>query len=116
MSNNKNGKDAQGHQTTHGYAGVPGRSSFSQFLALGAAADPFSLAVFFNYEISPLMVIHREERQSFAHFLTSTCAIVGGILTMASLIDSFVYAGRNRLKQGGVKQGLGMAAAQGKFL
>jgi endoplasmic reticulum-Golgi intermediate compartment protein 3 len=62
------------------------------------------------------MVIHREERQSFAHFLTSTCAIVGGILTMASLIDSFVYAGRNRLKQGGVKQGLGMAAAQGKFL
>ena len=48
--------------------------------------------MFFNYEISPLMVIHREERQSFAHFLTSTCAIVGGILTMASLIDSFVVS------------------------
>lgn len=43
-----------------------------------------------NYEISPLMVIHREERQSFAHFLTSTCAIVGGVLTVASLIDGFV--------------------------
>lgn len=25
VSNNKAGKDAQGHQTTHGYAGVPGR-------------------------------------------------------------------------------------------
>lgn len=42
------------------------------------------------------MVIHREERQSFAHFLTSTCAIVGGILTMASLIDSFVVSRRFR--------------------
>jgi len=56
------------------------------------------------------MVIHREERQSFAHFLTSTCAIVGGVLTVAGLIDSFVYAGRSRLKSGGVKTGLGFAA------
>lgn len=36
------------------------------------------------------MVIHKEERQSFAHFLTSTCAIVGGVLTVAGVIDSFV--------------------------
>ena len=56
------------------------------------------------------MVIHNEERQSFAHFLTSTCAIVGGVLTVAGLIDSFVYAGRSRLKSGGVKTGLGFAA------
>ncbi|KAK4046029.1 ER-derived vesicles protein erv46 [Microbotryomycetes sp. JL201] len=98
LTTNKPGKDAQGHQTTHGYAGVPG--------------------LFFNYEISPLMVIHKETRQSFAHFLTSTCAIVGGILTVASLIDSFVYAGRRTLKNGGggAKQGLGFAAREGKFL
>ncbi|KAI5481274.1 COPII-coated vesicle membrane protein [Pseudohyphozyma bogoriensis] len=96
LSGNRSGKDAQGHQTTHGYAGVPG--------------------LFANYEISPLMVIHVEERQSFAHFLTSTCAIVGGVLTVAGLIDSFVYAGRNRLKAGGVKEGLGFARAEGKFL
>ncbi|KAL8279228.1 hypothetical protein RQP46_008265 [Phenoliferia psychrophenolica] len=68
LSGSRTGKDAEGHQTTHGYAGVPG--------------------LFFNYEISPLMVIHREERQSFAHFLTSTCAIVGGVLTVAGLVDS----------------------------
>lgn len=83
-------------------------------------------------------MINREERQSFAHFLTSTCAIVGGVLTVAGLIDSFVvsvcapprhesweltvsspciqYAGRSRLKTGGVKTGLGFAAREGKFL
>ncbi|GAA5938031.1 retrograde cargo receptor ERV46 [Sporobolomyces koalae] len=94
---NQQSKDGHGHQTTHGYAGVPG--------------------LFFNYEISPLKVTHVEERQSFAHFLTSTCAIVGGVLTIAGLIDGFVYAGRNRLKTGGtVKTGLGFASANGKML
>ncbi|GAA6017482.1 hypothetical protein JCM10207_008242 [Rhodosporidiobolus poonsookiae] len=96
LANNKPVDNRGGHQTMHGYAGVPG--------------------LFFNYEISPLMVVHRETRQSLAHFLTSTCAIVGGVLTIAGLIDSFVYAGRNRLKQGAVKTGLGFASAQGKML
>ncbi|SGY84777.1 BQ5605_C009g05719 [Microbotryum silenes-dioicae] len=92
----KSGKDSSGHQTTHGYAGVPG--------------------LFFNYDVSPMLVIHREERQSFAHFLTSTCAIVGGVLTVASLIDSFVYAGRSRLKTGTTKSGLGYARPEGKYM
>lgn len=42
-------------RTAHGMAGVPG--------------------VFFNYEISPMLVIHTETRQSFAHFLTSYATI-----------------------------------------
>lgn len=76
-----------------------------------------STGLFFNYEISPLKVIHVETRQSFAHFLTSTCAIIGGVLTIAGLVDSFVYAGRNRLSGGtAVKEGLGYGAREGKFL
>ncbi|GAA6019343.1 hypothetical protein JCM11491_000901 [Sporobolomyces phaffii] len=98
---NQQGKDSHGHQTTHGYAGVPG--------------------LFFNYEISPLKVTHVETRQSVAHFLTSTCAIVGGVLTIAGVIDGFVYRGAKRLKTvtSGTtepKTGLGFGAAQGKFL
>lgn len=50
-SHDMGAKDAQGHTASHGSAGIPG--------------------VFFNYEISPMLVIHTEERQSFAHFLTS---------------------------------------------
>jgi len=62
-----------------------------------------------------------ETRQSLAHFLTSTCAIVGGVLTIASLIDSFVYQGGKRLKTAGtggnpVRTGLGFASANGKML
>lgn len=83
-----------GHLTSHGHAGVPG--------------------VFFNYEISPMQVIHQEYRQSFAHFATSTCAIVGGVLTVAGLIDSFVYGAQNRI-QGG-QDGYASHSRAGKFL
>ncbi|KAL7064344.1 hypothetical protein AAHC03_05822 [Spirometra sp. Aus1] len=47
--------------------------------------------VFFNYEISPLLVKLTEERKSFLHFLTNTCAIIGGVFTVASLLDAFIY-------------------------
>ncbi|CAD6576591.1 MAG: hypothetical protein CYPHOPRED_006042 [Cyphobasidiales sp. Tagirdzhanova-0007] len=86
-----------GHSTSHGFAGVPG--------------------VFFSYEISPMLVIHRETRQPFAHFLTSTCAIVGGVLTVAGLIDSMVYAGRNKLASGPANGQHGLAyTREGKWL
>lgn len=58
-------------------------------LVLTLGASPFP-----SYEISPLMVIHREERQSFAHFLTSTCAIVGGVLTGTILLRNWSTLGR----------------------
>ncbi len=72
----------------------------------------------FNYEISPILVAHRETRQSFAHFLTSyvfsvffpfcsdipdvelrTCAIVGGVLTVASILDSALFATQRSFKK-----------------
>lgn len=70
-----------GMHVMHGMTGVPG--------------------VFFNFEISPILVIHQETRQSFAHFLTSTCAVVGGVLTVASLIDSVAFATGRKLKKSG---------------
>lgn len=46
---------------------------------------------FFQYELSPLMVKYTERRQSFGHFITNVCAIIGGVYTVAGLIDSFLY-------------------------
>jgi hypothetical protein len=71
--------DSGGIQVQHGVTGLPG--------------------AFFNFEISPILVVHAETRQSFAHFLTSTCAIVGGVLTVASLIDSILFATGRALKK-----------------
>ncbi|ESO99176.1 hypothetical protein LOTGIDRAFT_142052 [Lottia gigantea] len=47
--------------------------------------------VFFMYELSPMMVKYTEKQRSFMHFLTGVCAIIGGIFTVAGLIDSMIY-------------------------
>ncbi|KAJ7147096.1 Sec1 family-domain-containing protein [Mycena crocata] len=75
------GDSPQGVHIQHGVNGVPG--------------------AFFNFEISPILVVHSDTRQSFAHFITSTCAIIGGVLTVASLLDSVLFATGRALKKSG---------------
>ncbi|CDZ97188.1 COPII vesicle protein [Phaffia rhodozyma] len=87
-------KDSTGHMTAHGMAGVPG--------------------VFFNYEISPMLVVHQETRQSFAHFLTSTMAIIGGVLTLFQIVDSLIFTGKKKLK--GEKDSDGYGGLGGKLI
>ncbi|XP_012262644.2 endoplasmic reticulum-Golgi intermediate compartment protein 3 isoform X2 [Athalia rosae] len=47
--------------------------------------------IFFSYELSPLMVKYTEKEKSFGHFATNLCAIVGGVFTVAGLIDAALY-------------------------
>ncbi|PFH53987.1 hypothetical protein AMATHDRAFT_73002 [Amanita thiersii Skay4041] len=79
LSEGATGDSAGGIHVMHGATGLPG--------------------AFFNFEISPILVVHSDTRQSFAHFLTSTCAIVGGVLTVASLVDSILFATGRALKK-----------------
>jgi len=55
--------------------------------------------VFFFYDLSPIKVTFTEEHQSFLHFLTHICAIVGGIFAVAGIVDSFVYHGQKALRK-----------------
>ncbi|XP_064597397.1 endoplasmic reticulum-Golgi intermediate compartment protein 3-like [Liolophura sinensis] len=55
--------------------------------------------VFFMYELSPMMVKYTEKQRSFMHFLTGVCAIVGGIFTVAGLVDSMVYHSARAIQQ-----------------
>lgn len=47
--------------------------------------------VFVLYEISSMEVLYYEERNSVGHLLTGICGIVGGMFTVFSLIDRFIY-------------------------
>jgi len=49
--------------------------------------------VFFIYDISPIMVKFTEKRPSRSYFLTSLCAIVGGVFTVAGIVDGILYQG-----------------------
>lgn len=45
----------------------------------------------FSYDLSPLQVRVRQYRQPLYHFITSLCAIMGGVFTVLGIIDSVVY-------------------------
>lgn len=47
--------------------------------------------IFVFYELAPLMVKYGEKQKSFFHFLTSVCAIVGGVFTVSGMIDAAIY-------------------------
>ncbi|EMD40076.1 hypothetical protein CERSUDRAFT_132878 [Gelatoporia subvermispora B] len=89
-------KDQAGLHVAHTSVGIPG--------------------AFFNYEISPILISHAESRQSFAHFLTSTCAIVGGVLTVASLIDSVLFVAGRTLKKSAGSGSAGHGYSNGKLM
>jgi hypothetical protein len=56
--------------------------------------------VFFNFDISAMLVKYQEHRKPFTHFLTDICAIVGGVFTVAGIIDGILFsAGRNLSKK-----------------
>ncbi|TFK27729.1 Sec1-like protein [Coprinopsis marcescibilis] len=85
-----------GVHVQHGVSGLPG--------------------AFFNYEISPIQVVHSESRQSFAHWLTSTCAIIGGVLTVASIVDSVFYATTKAIKKSGGGPTVSSYGGSGKLM
>lgn len=60
--------------------------------------------IFFFYDLSPIHVTYKEERRTFFSFLTSACAIIGGLFTISGIVDSTVYAGHKAVKK---KMGMG---------
>lgn len=54
---------------------------------------------FFFFDFSPIKVKLTEEKMSLGSFLTSACAIIGGVFTVSGLIDSFYYHGRQAIKR-----------------
>ncbi|OWA52463.1 Endoplasmic reticulum-Golgi intermediate compartment protein 3 [Hypsibius exemplaris] len=50
--------------------------------------------LFVYYELSPIMVKMEELYRSTMHFLTSCCAIIGGLFTVAGIIDAMIYQGQ----------------------
>jgi len=45
----------------------------------------------FSYDLSPMQVVVSEHRTPFSHFITQLCAIIGGIFTVAGIIDSLIF-------------------------
>ncbi|CAD8177444.1 unnamed protein product [Paramecium pentaurelia] len=48
-------------------------------------------AVYFRYDLSPVTVKFLQYRESFLHFLVQICAILGGVFTIASIVDGMIH-------------------------
>ncbi|XP_072956471.1 uncharacterized protein [Typha angustifolia] len=48
-------------------------------------------AVYFLYDLSPIIVTIREERRSFLHFITRLCAVLGGTFALTGMLDRWMY-------------------------
>jgi hypothetical protein len=55
--------------------------------------------VFLVYEFTPFMVKKTETVVPFSHFLVSVCAIIGGVFTVAGMIDAALYQGYRRVSK-----------------
>ncbi|XP_022740373.1 endoplasmic reticulum-Golgi intermediate compartment protein 3-like isoform X3 [Durio zibethinus] len=48
-------------------------------------------AVYFLYDLSPITVTIKEECQSFLHFITRLCAVLGGTFALTGMLDRWMY-------------------------
>lgn len=49
-------------------------------------------ALWFRYDLSPLTVRYKEKGEPIFSFLTAVCAVVGGVFTVAGIIDGLVFS------------------------
>lgn len=55
--------------------------------------------VFLVYEFTPFLVHKVEKTMPLSSFLTSVCAIIGGVFTVAGMIDAILYRGYRKLRK-----------------
>jgi len=48
-------------------------------------------SLYLRYDFSPVTVQYTERRESFSHFLVQVCAVIGGIFTVAGILDSVLH-------------------------
>lgn len=45
----------------------------------------------FNFEFSPITENIHQNKQGFVEFLINICAIIGGVYTIAGVVDSMIH-------------------------
>lgn len=74
-----------------GETGLPGGHEDQAEMVVCHSRLLTNVGVFFMYDMSPMMVQLTEHQRSFTHFLTGVCAIVGGVFTVAGMLDGMLY-------------------------
>ncbi|EEY62347.1 uncharacterized protein PITG_21508 [Phytophthora infestans T30-4] len=71
-------------------------SATEHFRQLTPVSDKGLPMVSFSYTFSPIMFRIEQYRVGFLQFLTSVCAIVGGVFTILGIMDSLAFGLLNK--------------------
>ncbi|MEW5316314.1 MAG: hypothetical protein WDW38_007693 [Sanguina aurantia] len=52
-----------------------------------------------SFDMSPIQIVVTETKRAWYHFLTTTCAIIGGTFTVAGILDSLLYTSMQTIKK-----------------
>lgn len=55
--------------------------------------------IYFYYDFFPVIMEYRERKPSFLNFLTRVCGIIGGIFTVAGVIDGILHRASESVKK-----------------
>ncbi|CAN8326078.1 unnamed protein product [Cochlearia groenlandica] len=71
-----------------------------EYTAHSSVAQSYYLPVAkFHFELSPMQVLITENSKSFSHFITNVCAIIGGVFTVAGILDSILHQTMTLMKK-----------------
>lgn len=62
-------------------------------------AGPSPPSAKFSYDMSPIQIVVSETPRAWYRFVTSMCAVVGGVFTVAGIVDGLIHSGRRALKK-----------------
>ena len=65
-------------------------TEYTQLLDTSSYFSRVSPGVFFKYQFTPISMTKRQYRMGFLQFYTTLCSIVGGVITMAGIVQSLL--------------------------
>ena len=62
-----------------------------------AAPETEYPSIAFQYDLSPISIVVQQTRMPAYKFLTSSCAIIGGVFTIIGLLESLIHIAGQQL-------------------
>jgi len=75
----------------HGEVMPTNQFSVTEYYQQMKASDRSYPAVYFVYDLSPIVVTIKENRRNFGHFITRLCAVLGGTFAVTGMLDRWMY-------------------------
>lgn len=75
----------------HGEVMPTNQFSVTEYYQKMKPSDRSYPAVYFVYDLSPIVVTIKEHRRNFGHFITRLCAVLGGTFAVTGMLDRWMF-------------------------